>query len=568
MKRLVFLILLTGMFVFTNAQNSSIAKYWIQFKNKEGTPYSTAQPEAFLSPKAIEKRKAFHIPVTEQDFPVNKSYIDSLQRFDTTMRVLSQSKWFNGITVYSEHPDLLSALKPVSFVADCEVTIPLKEREQIVENINRIYEVIFTPTDDELNSNDLPMNTLSYYGRSWNQFALNNAQWLPRMGYTGKGVTLMVMDAGFQGVNTIRQFACLRNSKRLLGARNFVQPSVSPYARGSHGTMVLSCIASLLPDSLIGTAPGISVWLAQTEDGRSEHKIEEDNWVAGIEWADSLGCDMLNSSLGYTQFDDKKPHRAHADLTGRASRASQAATIATEKGMIVCNSMGNEGANKWRYICIPADAHDILSVGAATGEGRMAAFSSQGPTADGRTKPDACALGLNAAVANPRGEVTIASGTSFAAPLLCGMVACLKEAFPHHPNYAIMNAVRQSGSHYASPTPGYGYGIADMLKAYNILNNPVLNNPETQFCTVNFENYATSSSKIRVTFEPRSPMKLTVKQQLRGSSKEHVKTYNVKGSKTVTLKTPPLNRNKKWGLVDITISSASLRNMEDMNPER
>jgi subtilisin family serine protease len=563
MKRLVFLILLTGMFVFVNAQNSNIAKYWIQFKNKEGAPYSTTQPEAFLSPKAIEKRKVFHIPVTEQDFPVNKNYIDSLLRFDTTMRVLTRSKWFNGITVYSEHPSLIDALKHIGFVADCEETIPLKEREQIASNVNQIYEVASIPTGDELNINDLPMSTLSDYGRSWSQLTLNKAQWLPRMGYSGKGVTLMVMDAGFQGVDTIRQFACLRNSKRLLGARNFVQPSVSPYVRGSHGTMVLSCIASLLPGSLIGTAPGVSVWLAQTEDGRSEHQIEEDNWVAGIEWADSLGCDILNSSLGYTQFDNKKPNRACTDLTGRVSRASQAATIAAEKGMIVCNSMGNEGVNKWRYICFPADAHDILSVGAAARDGSLAAFSSHGPTADGRTKPDACALGLHVAVANSKGEVTIASGTSFASPLLCGMVACLKEAFPHHSSYAIMNAVRQSGSCYASPTPGYGYGITDMLKAWNILNNP-----EMQFCMVNFENYTTASHKIRVTFETRKPMKLTVKQKLRGSSKEHVKKYSVKHSKTVTLKTPSLNRNKKWGIVDITVSPASLKNMKDMNLER
>ena len=565
MKR-ILLIILFGLITFwLHAQNTNIAKYWIQFKNKKGTIYSVEKPEKFLSPKAIEKRKTFNIPVTEQDFPVNKNYIDSLLRFDRTMRVLTQSKWLNGITVYSERPNLLNDLKHISFVADCEETIPLKERERIPRNMNmgQIYQTPSTSIGDELNIGEVPLPALNDYGWSWHQLTLNNAQWLPRMGYTGKGVTLMVMDGGFQGVDTIRQFAYLRDSKHLLGARNFVQPANSPYAEGGHGTMVLSCIAALLPSKLIGTAPNVSVWLAVTEDGRSEYKIEEDNWVAGIEWADSLGCDILNSSLGYTKFDDKKQKREYADLTGQVSRASKAALIAVQKGMIVCNSMGNEGAKEWHYTGSPSDARGILSVGAAARDGSMASFSSYGPTADGRIKPDACALGDNVIVANPKGEVTIASGTSFAAPLLCGMIACLKEAFPYLSNTTIMNAVRQSGSHYTAPTPSYGNGIADMLKAYNILNNP-----QTSFCKVNFETYSTTEGKILVTFETSEPIKLIVKQQLRGGNKEQVKKYNIKNSKIITLKLPPLDKNKKWGIVDITISPANLEDVKNMNLNR
>jgi hypothetical protein len=450
-------------------------------------------------------------------------------------------------------------------VADCEETIPLKERERISKNINlnQIYETVSTFAGNELNVKEVPMPMLNNYGRSWSQLTFNNAQWLPRMGYTGKGVTLMVMDGGFQGVDTIQQFAYLRDSKHLLGARNFVQPTVSPYAEGGHGTMTLSCIASLLPDKLIGTAPGVSVWLALTEDSRSEHKIEEDNWVAGIEWADNLGCDILTSSVSYTQFDDKKQKRAYADLTGQVSRASQAATIAVQKGMIVCNSMGNEGNKEWHYTGAPSDARDILSVGAITRDGSMAVFSSYGPTADGRTKPDVCALGVNVAVANSQGAVTMGNGTSFATPLLCGMVACLKEAFPYHSNITIMNAVRQSSSLYTTPTPNYGYGIADMMKAYNILNNP-----QTPFCKVDFERYSTAESKISVTFEMQKPMKLIVKQQLRGSDKERTKKYRIKNSKIVTLKLPSLNKHKKWGIVDITISPAKLEDIKNMNLDK
>jgi len=559
MRRLLFLIFFSGLASFLYAQQSNIAKYWIQFKNKKGTIYSVNKPEDFLSPKAIEKRRIFHIPITEQDFPVNKSYIDSLLRLDKTMRVLTQSKWLNGITVYSERSNLIFDLKRISFVAHCEETIPLEERERIAKNtkLNQVYEIADPSVNNEVDVRNLQMPTLNNYGLSWKQLTINNAQWLPRMGYTGKGVVLMVMDGGFQGVDTIPQFAYLRHSKHLLGARNFVQPSVNPYSEGSHGTMVLSCIASLLPEKLIGTAPGVTVWLALTEDSRSEYKIEEDNWVAGIEWADSLGCDILNSSLGYTQFDNTKQKRSYSDLTGQVSRASQAAAIAVEKGMIVCNSMGNEGTKEWHYTGSPSDARSILSVGAVASDGSIASFSSYGPTADGRIKPDVCALGVDAVVANPKGEVIKANGTSFAAPLLCGMVACLKEAFPNYSNTTIMNAVRQSGNLYTSPTPNYGNGIADMLKAYNILNNPYM-----AFCKVNFESYSTSNGKVKITFETQNPIKIMVKQQLRGSNKERTKKYTVKNIKIVTLKLPPSDKNKKWGIVDITISPAKLKDIQ------
>ena len=223
----------------------------------------------------------------------------------------------------------------------------------------------------------------------------------------------------------------------------------------------------------------VQVHVAQTEESGSEDRVEEDNWVAGVEYADSLGCQVLNSSLGYTVFDDTVNQRTYADLTGEVSRASRAADIAASKGLLICNSAGNEGAGKWKYIGAPADARDILTVGAVNVKGKRAYFSSFGPTADGRIKPDACAVGRNTHISTPTGIISIADGTSFSSPMLSGMVACLWQAFPEKSNYEIMEAVRKAGSHnvvfngyvFSGPDSGdgYGYGITDFLRAYNIL---------------------------------------------------------------------------------------------------
>ncbi|MDR0368540.1 MAG: S8 family serine peptidase, partial [Bacteroidales bacterium] len=413
------------------------AKYWIQFKDKQGTTFSVEKPEDFLSQRAIEKRQRFNIPVTEQDLPVSMSYIRQVLDLDTSMIYFSQSKWLNGITVYCEDENIAEKIKQLDFVSNCERTILMKSPE-------KRYESWYTyPASDYTfaqRSAVLPQQDLDY-GKSKGQIRINNAHWLHRMGYRGEGMLMMIIDGGFHNVDSIRHFAKLREENRLWGIRNYVQPDVDPMRKHSHGTSVLSCIVSYIPGVLIGTAPMSSVYIAQTEDGRTENKVEEDNLAAGLEWADSLGCDVINISLGYTQFDDTiLPVRVHADLTGMVSRASQAASIAASKGMIVCNSAGNSGEMQWRKISSPADAKDILTVGGIDIHGKRASFSSYGPTADGRIKPDACAVGRNAYAANPFGKTSLINGTSFSSPILAGMVACLWQIFPEKSNYEIMDA--------------------------------------------------------------------------------------------------------------------------------
>lgn len=463
--------------LFASAYAQPPAKYWVAFTDKNGTPYSTAKPEAFLSPRAIELRKAHGIAIDERDLPVNPDYVRQVLALDTAARCFTTSKWLNGMTVYAMRDDMKEAIEKLPFVDSVQRTITMKEPEPPIEPAYVFPENNAKPTFSY--QSDIQKNNDFDYGKAASQVRVNNVHWLHRLGFHGEGMQMMILDGGFQNIDSISCFEILRNDNRLLGARNFVQPEKDPMRKHTHGTMVLSCIASYLPGRLVGTAPMVQVYVAQTEDGRSENRIEEDNWVAGLEYADSLGCQVLNSSLGYTTFDDTVNQRTYDDLTGEVSRASRAATIAASKGLLICNSAGNEGGKKWKYLGAPADAKDILTVGAVNTKRNRAYFSSFGPTADGRIKPDACAVGRNTYLSTPTGIITIADGTSFSSPMLSGMVACLWQAFPEKSNYEIMEAIRRAGDRNTSfngkvivqpdTNDGYGYGITDFLKAYNIL---------------------------------------------------------------------------------------------------
>jgi len=475
MKKLMLIVMATVMMAAAFAQ--SPAKYWVAFTDKKGTPYSIDKPEAFLSPRALELRKAHGIAIDERDLPVNPDYVRQVLALDTAARCFTTTKWLNGMTVYALRDDMKEAIERLPFVDSVERTDVPKEP---LPPAGPAY--VFPGSGGQpmlTYQSDIQKNNDFDYGQAALQVRVNNVHWLHRMGFRGEGMQMMILDGGFENIDTISCLKALRDDHRLLGARNFVEPEKDPMRKHSHGTMVLSCIASYSPGLLVGTAPMVKVHVAQTEESGSEDRVEEDNWVAGLEYADSLGCQVLNSSLGYTTFDDTVNQRTYADLTGEVSRASRAATIAASKGLLICNSAGNEGASKWKYIGAPADAKDILSVGAVNVKGKRAYFSSFGPTADGRIKPDACAVGRSTYLSTPAGIVTIADGTSFSSPMLSGMVACLWQAFPEKSNYEIMEAVRQAGGHnirlngarisMPDSNDGYGYGITDFLRAYNIL---------------------------------------------------------------------------------------------------
>ena len=552
MKKYTIVLLFTLLLSGSYAQD--YAKYWVQFTDKHNTLFSVDRPNEFLSQRAIQLRQKYQIPIAETDLPVNVTYIQQLLDIDSTMRLCTKSKWLNCVTVYCEREGVLDSILKLPFVHFAERTVTMEEPETrpdtpfVFSRDRREFAKTYYAKDWETGDFD--------YGLAGKQIRINNGHWLHRMGYCGQAMRMMVMDAGFHNVDTLHVFRNLQQDQRLLGARNLVQPEVNPFLRHSHGTGVLSCIAAYVPGKMVGTAPMVEVHLCKTEDSRSENKVEEDNWVAGLELADSLGCQVLNSSLGYTKFDDSTQVRTYEDLNGRVSRASQAATLAAAKGMLICNSAGNEGSQKWRYLGAPADARDILTVGAVDADGRIANFSSHGPAADGRVKPDVCAVGSLCYVSSPSGFIHMSFGTSFSSPIMSGMVTCLWQAFPDKTNYEIMDAVRRSSDRYDTPDSLYGYGIPDMLKAYNLLLQPDREDLQAHFDSFVAENNELNLKMVWPAFNG-TPCPIVIVLTDRNKNKTLTQKVLLQSAEQwFTVKLPSLSKKDKYRIYDVEIRVA------------
>ena len=278
-------------------------------------------------------------------------------------------------------------------------------------------------------------------------------------GYTGQGISVAVFDGGFKGVDTVSYFRHLYENGQMIPGYDFVGNSPDVYRYGQHGTEALSCIAAYQPGVLEAGAYEANIMLCITEESGSEYRVEEYNWLFAAEMADSAGIDIISTSLGYTTFDDPAMNYEYEDLDGNTAVITRAVNLAAQKGILCVISAGNEGSGRWRYVSPPADAIDVLSVGAVSSSGDRVSFSSFGPTADGRVKPDVSALGLQTVVVNSQGEVVRSNGTSFSAPLITGLTAGVWEAFPGETNLEIIERIRLAGNSSLAPNNELGYGI-------------------------------------------------------------------------------------------------------------
>lgn len=462
-------------------------KYRVSFTDKNNSVYSVSNPSVFLSQKALTRRINHGIEVTSDDIPVNKWYVDSLIAKGAT--IFNTSRWFNSCIIGLSDTTLINNINILPFVSNVKRVVSLtskkkKDSKQSPPEVKNT-KVFFSPDNNQnyLLSNKQPIKydktkqpgRVINYGASLTQIAMMNGNSLHVQGYLGNGMTIAILDAGFYGANLYSAFDSLWINGQILGTRDFVEPGSNVFDKATHGMMVLSDIGAYLPGQLVGTAPKANFWLIRTEDEVTENLIEEDNWVAGAEFADSLGVDVISSSLGYTTFDDTTMSHTYQDLNGRTARASIGATIAARKGILVINSAGNSGSSPWKYIGVPGDADSIITVGAVDAQGLYAYFSSQGPTSDGRIKPTVCAMGLGSIVA-VNGGTNSGNGTSFAAPILCGLATCLYQAYPNKTNQEIISAIKQSASQYANPDNYMGYGIPNFSIASIILSgNPIYN---------------------------------------------------------------------------------------------
>ncbi len=442
MKTLIFLIF----FGISNLFSQSFpGKYWIELTDKNNCGFNTSNPENFLSQRAIDRRERHSIPIVYTDLPISQIYIDSLEKLGCTIVV--KSKWLNAITIATTDTALLDTITNISFIKHIDrFTTKAKYTNSTTSGIKN--------TDNFYN-----------YGQGYNQIHIHNGEVLHNNNFRGENMLIAILDAGFIDVDIIEGFANLFSDNRIVATKNIVDGSNNVYEFHSHGTMVLSTIATYLPGQFIGTAPQASFALIRTEDASSEFKIEEDFWVAGAEYADSIGADVINSSLGYTTFNDTRQNYSYSDLNGKTARISIAATIAAQKGILVVNSAGNEGNSAWHSIGVPADADSILSVGAVDVNGNYASFSSTGPTSDGRIKPDVSAVGSSSTVLSTSGSIISASGTSFSSPITAGLATCLWQAKPDLTNIELINIITKNSSQFTQPNSLLGYGIPNFANA-------------------------------------------------------------------------------------------------------
>lgn len=469
------------------------ATYWVQFTDKAGTPYSLDAPAEYLSPRALERRARQSIPIDSLDLPVDPQYIQALHAA-CQFELLNVSKWMNAVTIRSTDTLALDTLGLLPFVGEVRMTRDGHERPPLHAGkfaSDKLFE--------------------SWYGDSFRQVQMMNGHLLQQIGEAkGEGMLIGVLDSGFLDADILPGLAALRERDGIALARDMAEHGSDVYRQHYHGRSVLSVMAGQVEGKLLGTAPMADYALLRTENAASEYLVEEDNWVSGAEVCDSLGCDVLNTSLGYTTFDDPAQNHTYADLNGLTSRMTLAADIAVRKGMVVVNSAGNSGQLPWHYISAPADAFDILAVGAVDADRQIAPFSSRGPSADGRVKPDVSAMGLQTVGLDGAGWNTgRINGTSFSAPLVAGLSACLWQLHRGKTAHEVMAAIRQSASQYHAPNNDVGYGIPDFWRAHLLLGGRdltgltgadalgVLPNPFTDF--IDLEVYAGQEDRIRVT---------------------------------------------------------------------
>lgn len=433
-----------------------LKKYWVEFSDKNNSPYCICRPAEFLSARALERRARAGIAVEENDLPVNPAYLDSLRSGGALVH--HTSRWLNAATVIADSATA-AGLQRWPFVRKIEYLGP---------------HLRFRNPPDRPAKKRVPMTEAprargkgGEWGYAARQDAMLGVPVLHSVGARGRGIWVVVMDGGFTNADTITLFDSVALDHRLFQGHDFVERDGAVFESASHGTAVLSVMAGNLPGWFVGTAPDATYFLVKTEDTGGEFPVEEANWIAGAEWADSLGADLINASLGYTSFNDTTLSHTFAQLDGRTAIGSRGATIAATKGMIICNSAGNEGDGPWRHIGVPADAPGLVAVGAVDFDNKRAGFSSLGPSADGRIKPDLVAPGSPVVAAGDHGaELGYSAGTSLAAPMLTGSIAALWSAFPDKTAREILDAVFESADQAGQPDNLRGYGLPDLSKAW------------------------------------------------------------------------------------------------------
>lgn len=534
--------------------------HWIGFADKADCGVDLNAPGAgpqMLSERALARRAHHGIPLDSLDLPVPPARIAEVLSIGATdegqpIQLLHRSKWFNGIVIRFD-----TAL--VDAAAAAALLDTIAALEGVIETRSAVWHEASRPIDlppsARLRSAPLHQSGQGRYGAAWGQVNQLRLDLLHGLGHRGAGMLVGVLDSGFDRVDGNPAFARAHAEGRITIGGNFPNGgNASPwiYTEHAHGAMVLSTMAGELEtpegEVFLGTAPDASYVIFRTEDVHWEHLVEEFHWVAAAERADSMGCDVLNTSLGYSLFDAPSADHSPTDLDGETFRITQASDIAASKGMLVFNSAGNSGNSPWQKITAPADGDSVIAVGAVDIFGQHASFSSYGPSADGRIKPDLCATGRDAAYIHPDGSIRTGNGTSFSSPILCGAATSLWSAHPSQPAWAIRRALMESASLWSSPDTVRGFGIPDLWAAHLILGGETTGDLTSGTGVLVYPNpVPASTGRLRIVFEegnllaaPNSPLRWS----LRGANGQQIAEGQVERGKealsTLTLDVGPL----------------------------
>ena len=450
--------LLIGLMLFSMglpAQEIADGVFWVYFTDKAGTGYNIARPGDFLSERSVNRRAFQGLAIDHRDRPVNPDYVQEIR--DLGIEIRHVSRWLNGVAMTGMDAASFQNVLNLSFT-DTVAWYPETDD-------------VFFPQPGAASRFEEALGTAPGYdyGVATEQVDMLQTNKLHEIGYTGKGVWIAVLDGGFRNVDSLPSFESMIGEGRILDTRNYVNELPVFRLSSSHGMYVLSTMGGEWDGNMVGTAPHASYLLCTTEDSDRETRLEEIAWIEAAEYADSLGVDVINTSLGYSDFDGSSFDYSYLDMDGNTSYISRAASLTASRGMVACNSAGNEGDNSWFYITAPADAFDILAVGAVDGEELIASFSSRGPSFDGRIKPDVSAMGVASGVQSSQGGIARGNGTSFASPILAGSVASLWQAYPDLSAKELINRVRQSGNRHQHPNDNYGFGIPNFILAYHAI---------------------------------------------------------------------------------------------------
>jgi hypothetical protein len=463
MKKILPLIFFS--LLITDEAGAQFTRYVVKLKNKGGNPFSLSNPIAYMTQRAIDRRIRYSIAIDSTDLPVTPSYVSQISAVPN-VTVLNVSKWLNSVTIQTSNAAAITTISGFSFV-------------QGVSGIAARNASGRSPQDEfETEQFDPPMGVpaqrqtadfFNYGTSSYNEIHLHHGEFLHNIGLRGQGMLITMLDAGFFNYTTLKSFDSINANGQVLSTWDFVARHASVTEDHAHGMQCLSTIAANIPGQFIGKAPKASFHLFRTEDAATEYPIEEHNWVCGAERADSLGSDVISSSLGYYDFDNSSFNYVYANMNGNFTMSAIGADLAARKGMLIFNAVGNEGNNSWHFLITPSDGDSVVAVGAVSAAGAVGSFSSFGPSADGQIKPDIASVGVSALIQTTGNTVGSGNGTSFACPNMAGLGTILWQGFPEYNNMKIINALRQAGSKFSNPDDRVGYGIPNMKTAFSNL---------------------------------------------------------------------------------------------------